>query len=110
MKAFLLMAGSGPLVILTSYDSIENRDLLRKLEAKGMTKFIAFELPLALVKERYGAHFGIASNDIHESDDLRVLDYNGERALQMFRFDELGPETRHEREAAPPWSEAADTA
>ncbi len=96
MKAFLLMAGSGPLVILTSYDSIEDPQLLRKLEAKGMTKFIAFELPLDLVKERYGAHFGIASGDIHETDDLRVLDYNGERALQMFSFDELGSETRHE--------------
>jgi len=96
MKAFLLMAGSGPLVILTSYDSIEDPDLLRKLDAKGMAKFIAFELPLDLVKERYGAHFGIASGDIHESDDLRVLDYNGERALRMFSFDELGSETRHE--------------
>ena len=96
MKAFLLMAGSGPLVILTSYDSIEDPDLLRKLDAKGMAKFIAFELPLDLVRERYGAHFGIASGDIHESDDLRVLDYNGERALRMFSFDELGSETRHE--------------
>lgn len=96
MKAFLLMAGSGPLVILTSYDSIEDPDLLRKLDAKGMAKFIAFELPVDLVKERYGAHFGIASGDIHETDDLRVLDYNGERALRMFGFDELGSETRHE--------------
>ena len=96
MKAFLLMAGSGPLVILTSYDSIEDPDLLRKLDAKGMAKFIAFELPLDLVKERYGAHFGIASGDIHETDDLRVLDYNGERALRMFSFDELGSESRHE--------------
>ena len=96
MKVFLLMTGSGPLVILTSYDSIENADLLEKLAAKGTTKFIAFELPLELARERYGAHFNIVSGDIHESDDLRVLDYNGERALQLFRFDELGQEIRHE--------------
>jgi hypothetical protein len=28
-------------------------------------------------------------NDLHESDDLRVLDYNGERAFALFRLDEL---------------------
>ena len=26
----------------------------------------------------------------HETDDLRVLDFNGQRVFQLFRFDELG--------------------
>jgi hypothetical protein len=39
-------------------------------------------------------------NDLHESDDLRVLDYNGERAFALFRFDELGSPVFHEPKAA----------
>jgi hypothetical protein len=29
-------------------------------------------------------------NDLRETDDLRVLDYNGERAFALFRLNELG--------------------
>ena len=41
MKAMMLYTASGPLVILTSYDSPTAPDLLGKLKAKGITKFIA---------------------------------------------------------------------
>ena len=50
MHAFFLLTGSGPLVILSSYDSVEDRQLLRKLAIKGIDKFLAYELPLSLVK------------------------------------------------------------
>jgi len=96
MKVFMLITGSGPLVILTSHDTIEDDTLLAKLAAKGMSKFFAYEIPLELARERYGGHFDVASQDLYESDDLRVLDYNGERAFGLFRFSELGPEVRHE--------------
>lgn len=96
MKAFMLMTGSGPLVILTSHQSIEDPVLLGKLAAKGMTKFIAYEIDLELARTRYGGHFEVATRDLHEADDLRVLDYNGERAFRLFRFEELGPEIRHQ--------------
>jgi hypothetical protein len=39
---------------------------------------------------RYGGHFRVVENDLHETDDLRVLDFNGQRIFQLFRFDELG--------------------
>lgn len=96
MKVFLLFTGSGPLVIATSHNNIEDPVLLGKLAAKGIFKFIAHEMPLELVKERYHGHFEIAAQDLHESDDLRVLDYNGERAFHLFKFSELGPELMHE--------------
>lgn len=96
MKAFLLYTGSGPLMILTSHASIKEQDLLDKLAAKGIEKFLAYEVPYELAKERYAGHFNIVSQDLSETDDLRVLDYNGERAWRLFRFYELGPETRHE--------------
>jgi hypothetical protein len=28
--------------------------------------------------------------DLHESDDLRILDYDGSRAFKLFSFQELG--------------------
>jgi hypothetical protein len=32
----------------------------------------------------YGGHFQVAMRDLHESDDLRVLDFNAERAFASF--------------------------
>ncbi|MCU7930991.1 MAG: cytosolic protein [Candidatus Thiodiazotropha sp. (ex Codakia rugifera)] len=96
MKVFMLMAGSGPLMILTSHTSIEDPVILEKLAAKGLDKFLAYEVPIELAKERYGGHFAVVANDLHETDDLRVLDYNGERAFRLFSFAELGTVLVHE--------------
>ncbi|MBL8528949.1 MAG: hypothetical protein JNL68_14780 [Burkholderiales bacterium] len=96
MKAILLLTASGPMVILTSYDTATAQGLLKKLEAKGISKFIAHEIPLEAAKKRYGGHFTIVQQDLHESDDLRVLDYSGERVFSLFSFDELGPGIRYE--------------
>jgi hypothetical protein len=96
MKSFLLMTGSGPLLILTSHDSIVEENLLEKLAVKGIDKFIAFEVPCDLATERYGGHYSVVANDLHESDDLRVLDYNGDRVFRLFQFGELGEACFHE--------------
>jgi len=96
MKSFLLMTGSGPLIILTSHDSIESSTLLEKLLVKGIDKFVAYEVPYELATQRYGGHFTVVANDLHETDDLRVLDYNGERAFRLFSFAELGEARIHE--------------
>ena len=90
MKVAMLFTGSGPIVILTSHDSVTDTILLEKLRAKGIGRFLAYELPLDLAQERYGGHFATVLNDLHETDDLRVLDYNGERAFALFRLNELG--------------------
>jgi hypothetical protein len=84
MKIALLFTGSGPLVIATSHSSLTDPGLLEKLRAKGIEKFIAYELPPDLAKERYAGHFDVVMKDLHEADDLRVLDFNGERAFRLF--------------------------
>jgi hypothetical protein len=53
-------------------------------------------VPFDLAKQRYGGHFNIVANDLHETDDLRVLDYNGDRAFNTFNFSELGEAHIHE--------------
>jgi hypothetical protein len=90
MKAALLIVGSGPLVILTSHSSFTDPPLVEKFRAKGIDKFIAYELPLSVVKEKYGGHFQLVMQDLRETDDLRVLDMNGERAFRLFSLSELG--------------------
>ena len=90
MKSILLLTASGPLLILTSHESSHDPKLLEKLRDKGIGKFVAFEVPMPLAKERYGGHFHAVESNLHETDDLRVLDFNGQRVFQLFRFDELG--------------------
>ena len=90
MKSLLLLTASGPLLVLTSHESLHDRKLLDALKGRGIGKFVAFEVPLMLAKERYGGHFQVVENDLHETDDLRMLDLNGQRIFQLFRFDELG--------------------
>ncbi len=100
MKAALVITGSGPIVILTSHSSLTDPALLRKLKAKGIDKFIAYEFPVELAAARYGGHFRVVRRDVHETDDLRVLDFNGERAFRLFRLSELGSPIMYEEPSA----------
>lgn len=90
MKAGIIFTGTGPILIMTSYDSLTNQNFVRKLTAKGIKKFIAYELPVEKVKKVYGEHFNIVINDLHQEDDLRVLDYDGHSILTKFSFEEIG--------------------
>lgn len=96
MKAYMLFTGGGPIVVLTSHASATDPTLLEKLAAKGINKFIAYEIPVDLARQRYGTHFSVVQGDLRETDDLRVLDYSGDRAFNLFRFDELGPPQTYE--------------
>lgn len=89
MKSFVLFTASGPIVILTSHSSSADDVFVAKMRAKGVEKYIAFEVPWDSVEERYGGHFKVVMNDLHETDDLRVLDFNGQRIFQLFGLDEL---------------------
>jgi hypothetical protein len=96
MKSYLLMTGSGPIVVLTSHASVLDGALIEMLAEKGIDKFIAYEIPIALAQQRYGMHFSVVRGDLRETDDLRVLDEDGEHAFKLFRFDELGPAMMYE--------------
>jgi hypothetical protein len=100
MKVFMLFTGGGPLVILTSHESIEAPELLTKLAAKGIDKFLAYAIPLPLAKARYGMHFDIVERSLAETDDLRVLDFDGARAFRLFSFGEMSGPIAHEGGAA----------
>lgn len=101
MKGYFLFMATGPLVILTSYDFVEHPQFLDKLRAKGVDKFVAHEISVETAKAKYGGHFEVVCKDVHETDDMRVLDFNGERAFKSFSFKELGSPIYYEPEPGP---------
>ena len=50
MKAGIFFSGTGPILILTSYQSLNDQKLVEKLARKGIKKYIAYEIQEDLVK------------------------------------------------------------
>jgi hypothetical protein len=101
MKAAVIISGSGPILILTSFDSLEHPTLGEKLAARGIGRFIAYEVSLDRVKKQYGTRFSIILGDLSQTDDLRVMDIDGHHVFNSFSLDELGePVYYPSREAA----------
>ncbi len=90
MNAAIIFSGTGPILVLTSYPSIENPRLIEKLASKGIKKFIAYEIPDNLVKEKYGMHYNAVMGDLQQQDDLRVMDYDGHHIFSLFSLKTLG--------------------
>ena len=90
MKAGIFFTGTGPILILTSYDSLNDPKLVEKLALKGIKKYIAYEIQEELVKQRYGKHFNVILGDLKQTDDLRVLDYDGHHVFYNFSLKEIG--------------------
>lgn len=96
MKAGIIFTGTGPILILTTHESFSDDRFIEKLASKGLKKFIAYEVDDALVKERYGKHFNVVMGDLKQSDDLRVLDYDGHHIFSTFSFAEVKEAVLHE--------------
>jgi len=96
MKAGIIFTGTGPILVLTTYDSLGDPKFIEKLLQKGIKKFIAQEVSVDLCKEKYGVHFAAVRNDVKETDDLRVLDYNGHHIFLAIPFSEMGEPFKYE--------------
>jgi hypothetical protein len=96
MKAGVVFTGTGPILVLTTYESFSDSKFIQKLSQKGIKKFIAQEVSVDLCERKYGAHFEAVRNDVKEADDLRVLDYDGHHIFLNIPFSEMGQPVRHE--------------
>ena len=96
MKAGIFFTGTGPILLLTSYGDLDDATLVDKLAQKGIKKYIAYELPEDLVREKYGKHFDVIMGDLKQTDDLRVLDYDGHHVFYNFSFSDLGNPIFHD--------------
>jgi hypothetical protein len=91
MRAYLIFTGSGPILVLSTYPELTDERLVSKLRYKGIDKFIAYEVQLSAVKERYAASFDTIARDLDDgSEDLRVLDFNGHQIMANFSLQALG--------------------
>jgi hypothetical protein len=73
MRSLLLLTASGPLLILTSHESLHHPKLLEKLKHKGIDKFVAFEVPVSLARERYGGHFQALAVEVEHSQIIGLV-------------------------------------
>jgi len=89
-RAFLIFTGTGPILVLSTYPELTDPRLVAKLQYKGITKFIAYEVALDAVRQRYGQAFASVSRDLDEIEDIRVLDFNGHQIMTNFALAELG--------------------
>jgi len=96
MKAGIIFTGTGPILILTTYESFGDKKLIEKLSQKGIKKFMAYEVPLEVVKRKYGQQYDVIMKDVKQSDDLRVLDFDGHKIFYSFSFTDLGDPFQHE--------------
>ncbi len=96
MKAGIIFTGSGPILVLTSYASFTGVKFAEKMKAKGIQKYMGYEVPLELCRQRYGEHYPVVLGDLRQTDDLRVLDYDGHHILLTFSFKELGKQFIYE--------------
>lgn len=89
-KAYLIFSGTGPILVLSTYDELADPKLVDKLRYKGIDHFIAYEVNLEAVRARYPSTFDKVAGDLEPADDLRVLDFNGHQIMANFSLEELG--------------------
>jgi hypothetical protein len=90
IRSYLIFTGTGPILVLSTYPELRDPRLLAKLQYKGISKFIAYEVALDAVRQRYEHSFGSIARDLDAVEDIRVLDFNGHQIMANFSLDELG--------------------
>ncbi len=96
MQAYIIFTGTGPILVLSTYPALADTRLLAKLRYKGIDKFIAYQVSLDAVKQRYAHSFANVAADLEEAEDLRVLDFNGHQIMANFSLRELGEPIKFE--------------
>lgn len=91
LHCHLIFAGSGPILVLSTYAQLTDEGFLSRLRYKGIDKFIAYEIGEAAVAARYPDTFAVVRAELEgKADDSRVLDFNGHQIMARFSLDELG--------------------
>jgi len=89
-RAYLIFTGSSPILVLSTYPKLTDERLIAKLRYKGIDKFIAYQVDLDAVEERYPQSFPSVVDDLRGVEDIRVLDFNGHQIMANFSLDALG--------------------
>ncbi len=90
IRSYLIFTGTGPILVLSTYPELTDPRLVEKLAYKGITKFIAYEVALEAVRQRYEHAYQNVARDLDVVEDIRVLDFNGHQIMTNFSLEELG--------------------
>ncbi len=90
MKAVIVFTGTGPILILTTYPSLDDPNFVNKLKTKGIKKFISFEVDVEKCKDLYGYNYTDIVEDLQGKDDMRVLDFDGHHIFNNFSLKKMG--------------------
>lgn len=90
MKGILVLSASGPVLLLSSYPTIDDPGLIAQLRAKGMEKFLAWEVPLERCRELYGYTYRDDAADLEANTGLHVFDGEGHRIFLNFSLKGVG--------------------
>lgn len=96
MKTGIFFTGTGPILVSTSCDSFSDSKIAEVAASKGIKKFIAYEIPESKVRDKYGMHFNVAMNDLHQSDEFRVVDEDGTHIMENFSLKDFENPTFYE--------------
>jgi hypothetical protein len=97
IRAYLIFTGSGPILVLATYPSLTDERLVSKLRYKGIDKFLAYEVQLDAVRQRYEGSYDSVVRDLEGAgEDVRVLDFNGHQIMTNFSLQSLGEPIKYE--------------
>ena len=96
MRSYMLLTENGPILMLTSCASITGMKCADALRRRGIDKFLAYEVPVEEVRDRYGLPFEVIAHDIDRGATLRVLDFDGDQIFRRFSFTQLSPAGAYE--------------
>ena len=91
LRAYMVFSGTGPILVVTRLSTgMQGSQARDYLAAKGIDKFIAFEVPVPRARERYGPRFQTAVDRLVTNEDIRVVDLDGHHVFGNFEFTEMG--------------------
>jgi hypothetical protein len=90
LHVLLIFSGSGPLLVVSSFDRPDDPQLVEKLRSKGIARFIAYEVDIAAARHRYAETFDRVAADLAGRRDVRALDFNGHQIMANLSLEALG--------------------
>jgi hypothetical protein len=96
MTAFLVFTEREPMIVMTRRAAVTDGRLVDALDQRGISKFIAYEVPLDRLRNRYGVPFEVIEADVIAGKELRVLDYKGSHVFESISLAELNGCIRHD--------------
>ena len=90
MKAAIIFSGTGPILIISTYENLLDENITTALKNKGMKKYILSEVSVEKCWALYGNHFALVAETMNPKGDMRVLDFDGSHIFLNFSFEDMG--------------------